>query len=121
MMPATRKGEEKVTPTQLLLNYMNAVEGREDSKKLFFSMYVIANGLDKKNIHTSVFFRGCLDKKEIYSEILSNELWYWRSNELIKDSKDSFINYIEYTEKGKGLFMDEKFKTKLNLNLSSKY
>jgi len=107
-----------VTPTQLFLNYMTTAGGKEESNKLLVSLYDIKHILSQHNIQTDAVFRGNRKDGNLFSEAISNELWYWRSNEFIEEHS----GYIAYSHK-KGMirFMSEsKIDEKVNWNLSEK-
>jgi len=118
---------EFVNPTQLLINYLDAVGGRAEYNNLFLALSKIENFLNKKNIRTNLVFRGCRSDGNIRGETISNELWYWISNGFIKEVYERDKNYgdkakeniiiLEFTEKARNLLSHENIKSQINWNL----
>lgn len=118
-----------VSPTQLLLNYFDNVGGRVEYNNLFLALDMVVNSLNKENIRTNVFFRGCRSDGNIRGVTISNELWYWVSNGFIKevhegdeDVDDEFkknIFFLEFTDKAKILLSHDIIEEILKKTISS--
>ncbi len=104
-----------INPTQLLFNYLYAVGGQTEYEKLFSDLDEIVIALKNENIKSTVVFHGCREDGNIRGQTISNELWYWISN-----------NFIEHKHKREKIFLKFSDKIKpeiqqnINWNLSEK-
>ena len=109
-----------INPSQLLLNYLCLVGGRQDYDKLLLALEEISISLNKKKVIRNIVFHGCRKDGNIRGETISNELWYWVSNGFIsqKSSEENKI-LIEFTEKATNLFCEENLDSDINQSLSN--
>ncbi len=104
-----------VIPTQVFLNYMNIAGGEEKEDKLLVCLYDIQEDLRRFNIRTDIVFRGNRKNRDLFSDTISDELWYWRSNGFIEEDEE----HIRFSEKGKIYFASEsKIDDGVNWNLN---
>ncbi len=118
-----------ITPTQLLLNYLCAVGGKEEYNKLLLALDEIVVSLNKKHVRNNVVFHGCRTNGNIRGETISNELWYWISNGFIKERYENYEDidksiksklYLEFTEKANNLLCQKNIENQFNRNLPKK-
>ncbi len=109
-----------INASQLLLNYLCLVGGRQDYDKLLLALDEIFISLNKKKAIRNIVFHGCRKDGKIRGETISNELWYWISNGFInqKSIEENKI-LIEFTEKARILFCKEKLDSEINQSLSN--
>lgn len=109
-----------INVSQLLLNYLCLVGGRQDYDKLLLALDEIVISLNKKKAIRNIVFHGCRKDGNIRGETISNELWYWISNGFInqKSIEENKI-LIEFTEKARILFCKEKLDSEINQSLSN--
>ena len=112
--------DKTINASQLLLNYLCLVGGSQDYDKLLLALDEISISLNKKKVIRNIVFHGCRKDGNIRGETISNELWYWRSNGFIsqKISEEDKI-LIEFTEKAKNLFCEERLDSEINQSLSN--
>ncbi len=114
-----------ITPTQLILNYLCVVGGREDYNSLLFALKHIFLKLHKLKLMKGIEFYGCKENKSLRSNTISNELWYWISNGFISQeeglgkNKNSVI-IIKFTKKAIDYFCKGKIDNHINYNLSNR-
>lgn len=109
-----------INASQLLLNYLCLVGGRQDYDKLLLALDEIFISLNKKKAIRNIVFHGCRKDGNIRGETISNELWYWISNGFInqKSVEENKI-LIEFTEKARILFCKENLDSEINQSLSN--
>ncbi len=109
-----------INASQLLLNYLCLVGGRQDYDKLLLALDEIFISLNKKKVIGNIVFHGCRKDGNIRGETISNELWYWISNGFInqKSVEENKI-LVEFTEKARILFCKEKLDSEINQSLSN--
>jgi len=113
--------EDKIiNASQLLLNYLCLVGGRQDYDKLLLALEEISISLNRKKLIRIIDFNGFRKDGNIRGETISNELWYWVSNGFIsqKSSEENKI-LIEFTEKGTNLFCEENLDSDINQSLTN--
>jgi hypothetical protein len=56
-----------------------------------------------------LYFQGCIEENRLQSDSLSNELWYWLSNDFLELKEEAepdgnCFKMIKFTEKGRHFF-----------------
>ncbi len=104
-----------INPTQLLFNYLYATGGKTEYEKLFSDLDEIVIALKNEKIKSTVVFHGCRVDGNIRGETISNELWYWISNNFIEHIHRKEKIFLKFSEKIK-----PEIQQHINWNLSEK-
>lgn len=104
-----------INPTQLLFNYLYATGGKTEYARLFSDLDEIVIALKNEKIKSNVVFHGCRTDGNIRGETISNELWYWVSNNFIDHKHEREKIILEFSDKIK-----PEIRQHINWNLSEK-
>jgi len=82
-----------ISTTPVVLSYfaMNKKGTRQEVTKVVFD---VANKMKGTNLSMDAVFRGYFPEGPIKSETVDNELWYWFSNNFLKECPDSDDNDV---------------------------
>ena len=104
-----------INPTQLLFNYLYATGGKTEYAKLFSDLDEIVIALKNEKIKSTMVFHGCRKDGNIRGETISNELWYWVSNNFIEHMHEREKIILKFSDKIK-----PEIQQRINWNLSEK-